>query len=181
MWMARGCQGHGCQRCKSPWTQKSSGYTYSGQGHQDCYRHLRSCQRLIMQTLSTASAAVTAMQQGSTQVHKQQEKHREDGKSAKGRDKDDTSKGKEQDGMKRQNCYCCGATPAHPKCPAKDVVCQNCGNKGHYQKCCKSKRANSGKHSKFKQTQIRGLQTQPVANDILASLQSTHIQATTRH
>ena len=140
-------------------------YTYSGQDHQDCYRHLRSCQRLIMQTLSTASAAVTAMQQGSTQVHKRQEKHREDGKSAKGHDKDDTLKGKEQDGMKRQNCYFCGATPAHPKCPAKDVVCQNCGNKGHYQKCCKSNRANSGKHSKFKQTQIHGLQTQPVAND----------------
>ena len=97
------------------------------------------CQRSIMQTLSTASAAATAIQQGSTQVHKLQEKHREDGKSRKGHDKDDTSQDK--DGMKRQDCYCCGARPAHPmsKCPAKDVTCHNCGKKGHYQTCYKSK------------------------------------------
>ena len=120
------------------------------------------CQRSIMQTLSTASAAATAIQQGSTQVHKLQEKHREDGKSRKGHDKDDTSQDK--DGMKRQDCYCCGARPAHPKskCPAKDVTCHNCGKKGHYQKCCKSKRAKPGKNRKFKQTQVHGLQTQPV-------------------
>ena len=37
------------------------------------------CQRSIMQTLSTASAAATAIQQGSSQIHKLQEKHREDG------------------------------------------------------------------------------------------------------
>ena len=42
------------------------------------------CQRSIMQTLSTASAADTAIQQGSTQVHKLQENHREDRKSEKG-------------------------------------------------------------------------------------------------
>jgi len=41
------------------------------------------CQRSIMQTLSTASAAAKAIQQGSTQVHKLQENHREDGKSGK--------------------------------------------------------------------------------------------------
>ena len=48
------------------------------------------CQRSIMQTLSTASAAATAIQQGSTQVHKLQENHREDGKSEKGYGKDPT-------------------------------------------------------------------------------------------
>ena len=34
------------------------------------------CQRKIMLTLSTASAAAIAIQQGSTQVHKLQENHR---------------------------------------------------------------------------------------------------------
>ena len=87
------------------------------------------CQRSIMQTLSTASAAATAIQQGSTQIHKLREKHREDGKSRKGHDKDDTSQDK--DGTKRQDCYCCGARPAHPrsKCPAKDITCHSCGKK----------------------------------------------------
>ena len=120
------------------------------------------CQRSIMQTLSTASAAATAIQQGSTQVHKLQENHQEDGKSEKGHGKNFTSQDK--DGMKRQDCYCCGARPAHPKskCPAKDVICHNCGKKGHYQKCCKSKRAKPGKNRKFKQTQVHDLQTQPV-------------------
>ena len=120
------------------------------------------CQRSIMQTLSTASAAATAIQQGSTQIHKLQEKHREDGKSRKGHGKDDTSQDK--DGTKRQDCYCCGARPPHPKskCPARDVTCHSCGKKGHYQKCCKSKRAKPGKNRNFKQTQVHGLQTQPV-------------------
>ena len=115
-----------------------------------------------MQTLSTASVAATAIQQGSTQIHKPQEKHREDGKSRKGHGKDDTSQDK--DGTKRQDCYCCGARPAHPKskCPARDVTCHSCGKKGHYQKCCKSKRAKPGKSRNFKQTQVHGLQTQPV-------------------
>ena len=120
------------------------------------------CQRSIMQTLSTASAVATAIQQGSNQIHKLREKHREDGKSRKEHDKDDTSQDK--DGMKRQDCYCCGARPAHPKskCPAKDVTCHSCDKKGHYQKCCKSKRTKPGKNRKFKQTQVHGLQTQPV-------------------
>ena len=118
------------------------------------------CQRLIMQTLSAALAATTAIQQGSTQVHKLQGNHQEDGKSEKGHRKNFTSQDK--DGMKRQDCYCCGARPAHPKCPAKDVICHNCGKKGHYQKCCKSKRAKPGKNRTFKQTQVHDLQTQPV-------------------
>ena len=120
------------------------------------------CQRSIMQTLSTASAAVTAIQQGSSEVHKLQASQQEDGKTIKGQDKEDTSKRKDQEGIKRQNCYCCGTRTAHPKskCPARDVVCHKCGKKGHYQKCCKSK-TKSGKH---KQTQVHGLQAQ-VGND----------------
>ena len=41
----------------------------------------------------------------------------------------------------RRSCYCCGATPSHPKrdCPAKDSDCFKCGRKGHFTKCCKSK------------------------------------------
>ena len=59
------------------------------------------CQRSIMQTLSTASAAATGIQQGSTQLHKLQGNHQEDGKSEKGHGKNFTSQDK--DGMKRQN------------------------------------------------------------------------------
>ena len=91
------------------------------------------CQRSIMQTLGRARAAVTAIQQGSTQVHKVQTKHRKGEKSAKGPSKGKFPKAKEQEGTKRQSCFCCGATPAHPKseCPAKNVVCHRCGRKGH--------------------------------------------------
>ena len=137
------------------------------------------CQRSIMQTLSTASAAATAIQQGSTQVHKLQENHQEDGKSEKGHRKNFTSQDK--DGMKQQDCYCCGARPAHPKskCPAKDVICHNCGKKGHYQKCCKSKRAKPGKNRKFKQTQVQKCRHNQWTE--IASLQSTRIQAPTCH
>ena len=52
------------------------------------------CQRSIMQTLSTASAAATAIQQGSTQVHKLQGNHQEDGKSEKGHKKNSIPKTK---------------------------------------------------------------------------------------
>ena len=135
------------------------------------------CQRSIMQTLSTASAAATAIQQGSTQVHKLQGNHQEYGKSEKGHGKNFNSQDK--DGMKRQDCYCCGARPAHPKskCPAKDVICHNCGKKGYYQKCCKSKRAKPGKNRTFKQTQVHDLLTQPV--DRISQPPINRIQAPT--
>ena len=44
--------------------------------------------------------------------------------------------------QRRQSCYCCGATPSHPKskCPAKDAVCRGCNKTGHYEKVCRSKR-----------------------------------------
>ena len=50
-------------------------------------------------------------------------------------------------GSKRQSCYCCGATPGHPrsKCPARDAVCRSCTKVGHYEKVCRSKRS-SVKH-----------------------------------
>ena len=53
------------------------------------------CQRSILQTLSKASTAATAIQQGSTQVHELQENHREDGKSETGHGKDVVSRSKE--------------------------------------------------------------------------------------
>lgn len=68
-----------------------------------------------MQTLSTtpASAAATAIKQGSTEVHSLQDKHREDGRSEKGHGKNDTSKDKDE--MTWQHVYCCGGRPAHPR------------------------------------------------------------------
>ena len=57
------------------------------------------CQRSIMQTLSTTSAKVTAIQQGSTEVHKLQANQQEDGKTINGQNKQDTSKIKDQEGI----------------------------------------------------------------------------------
>ena len=125
-----------------PWTQKSNGVRVSDVlGRELRYDKLTAdrdmkiatniynsnCQRSTMQTLSTVSAAATAIQQGSTQVHKLQEKNRKDGKSGQGHDKDDTSQNK--DGMKGQDCYWWGGRPAHPNSqyPAKDVMYHNCG------------------------------------------------------
>ena len=49
----------------------------------DIYMYDRDCQRSIMQTVITGSAAATAIQQGSTPVHKLQEKRRQDEKIRK--------------------------------------------------------------------------------------------------
>ena len=78
------------------------------------------CQRSIMQTLRTA----TAIQQGSTQIHKVQTKHQKGGKSTEWSNRNKTSKDKEHGETKRQSCVCCGAKPAHPRsqCSAKDVT-----------------------------------------------------------
>ena len=65
------------------------------------------CQRSVMQTLSTATAAATAIQQGSTQIHKMQTKHQKDGKSTEWSNRNKTSKDKEHDETKRQSCFCC--------------------------------------------------------------------------
>lgn len=41
-----------------------------------------------------------------------------------------------------QHCGRCGKTPSHTKdkCPAKEIACHKCGIKGHYAKCCRTKR-----------------------------------------
>ncbi|PFX30005.1 Retrovirus-related Pol polyprotein [Stylophora pistillata] len=118
------------------------------------------CQRSIMQTLSTATAATTAIQQGSTQIHKGQAKHQKGGKSTEWSNLDKTSKDKEHGEKKRQSCFCCGAKPAHPRsqCPAKDVTCHKCGKKGHYKKCCKSKTGKQSTTGEPRQVQVHGLQ-----------------------
>lgn len=59
------------------------------------------CQRSIMQTLSTATAATTAIQQGSTQIHKVQAKYQKGGKSTEWSKRDKTFKDKEHGETKR--------------------------------------------------------------------------------
>ena len=83
------------------------------------------CQRSIMQTLSTATAAATAIQQESTQIQKVQTKCQKGGKSTEWSNRDKTSKDKEHGKTKRQSFFCCGAKPAHPRS-------HKCGKKGHY-------------------------------------------------
>ncbi|PFX14801.1 Retrovirus-related Pol polyprotein from transposon 17.6 [Stylophora pistillata] len=129
------------------------------------------CQRSIMQTLSTATAATTAIQQGSTQIHKVQAKYQKDGKSMEWSNRDKMSKDKEHGETKRQSCFCCGAKPAHPRsqCPAKDVTCHKCGKKGHYKKCCKSKTGKQSTTGEPRRVQVHGLQapqTGATANQI---------------
>ena len=111
------------------------------------------CQRSILQILSTASAAATAIQQGSTQVHNWQatRKSPRRWKIRKGTGKMSLSKTRME--WNEEN----------DKCPAKYIITMSqLWKKGHYQKCCKRKRAKPGKNSKFKQTQVHDLQTQPV-------------------
>ena len=83
------------------------------------------CQRSILQTPSTETPAPTAIQQGSTQIHKVQTKREKCGKSTEWSNRDKASKDKEHGDTKRQSCFCCGAKPVHPRsqCPAKDVTC----------------------------------------------------------
>ena len=104
------------------------------------------CQRSIMHTVSTATTAATAIQQGSTQIHKVQTKHQKGRKSTEWSNRDKMSKDKEHSETKRRSCFICGAKPAHPRlqCPAKDVTCHKSGKKGHYKKCCKSKTGKQG-------------------------------------
>ena len=118
------------------------------------------CQRPIMQTLSTATAAATAIQQGSTQIHKVQTKHQKGGKSTEWSNRVKTSIDKERGETKRQSCFSCGAKPAHPRsqCPAKDVTCHKCGKKEHYKKCYKSKTGKQGTTGEPRQVQLHGLQ-----------------------
>ena len=118
------------------------------------------CQRSIMQTLSTATAAATAIQQGSTQIHKVQAKHQKGGKSTEWSNRDKTFRNKENGETKRQSCFCCGAKPAHPRsqCPAKDVTSHKCRKKGNYKKCCKSKTGKQGTTGEPRQVQVHGLQ-----------------------
>jgi len=85
-WMARERQKHSPQECNSSWIKKKLVYQKCLEENQDTLKadrvieiatddHNSDCQRSVMQTLSTASAAATAIHQGSTQVHKVHEKH----------------------------------------------------------------------------------------------------------
>ena len=118
------------------------------------------CQRSIMQTLSTATAAATTIQQVSTQIHKVQTKHQKGGKSTAQSNRDKKSKDKEHGESKRQSCFSFGVKAAHPRsqCPAKDVTCHKCGKKGHYKTCCKSKTGKQGTTGKPRQFQLHSLQ-----------------------
>jgi len=99
MWMARWRQRHRPQKCNSSWTQKKTlVYQKCLEENQDTLKadrvieiatdvHNSDCEISNMQTLSTASAAATAIEQGSTQLH---EKHWQDGKLEKGHGKNDT-------------------------------------------------------------------------------------------
>lgn len=113
-----------------------------------------------MQTVSTATAATTATQQGSTQIHKVQAKHQKGGESTEWSNRDKTSKEKEHGETKRQSCFSCRAKPTHPRWqrPAKDVTCHKCGKKGHYKNCCKSKTGKQGTTGEIRQVQVHGLQ-----------------------
>ena len=165
--MARRHEGNGPQERYSPPSKESRSLSKCLEEDQDSLTAERvieittllynsDCLRSTMQTLSTA----TAIQQGSTQIHKVQTKHQKGGKSTEWSNQDKTSKDKEHGETKRQGCFCCAAKPAHPRsqCPAKDVTCHKCGKKGHYKKCCKSKTGKQGTTGEPRKVQVHGLQ-----------------------
>ena len=111
MWMARRHEGDGSQERYSP-SKESRSLSKCLEEDQDSLTAERvieiatllynsDCQRSIMQTPSTATAAATAIQQGLTQIHKVQTNHQKGGKSTKWSNQDKTSKDKEHGETKR--------------------------------------------------------------------------------
>ena len=86
----------------------------------------------IMQSLSATTTAATAVQNPSvSELHMVQVRHNREGSSTE----------KRNQGM-HKSCYCCEATPSHPKkeCPKRDAQCYKCGKKGHFKGSCMSKK-----------------------------------------
>jgi len=87
-------------------------------------------------------------------------------------------KGRDQEGTKRQNCYCLGARPVHPKseCPGKDAVCHKCGRKRAITKS--AARAKQLKQADLvSQDRLKYIACRHNQGPVLASLQSnTHLQ-----
>ena len=79
--------------------------------------------RSIMQTLSTATAAATAMQQGSTQIHKVQTKHQKGGKSTKWSNRDKTSKNKEDGETKKTKLFLLWSKACSPQIAVSGQGC----------------------------------------------------------
>ena len=113
MWMSRGREGHGTQERCSPRSKESKSLSKVFEEDQDSLTTERvieiatllydsASQRSIMQTLSTATATATAIQQGSTQIHKVQTKHQKGGESIEWSNRDKTAKDKEHSETKWQ-------------------------------------------------------------------------------
>ena len=188
MWIARGRQRHGSQKCNSPWTQKSNDvsepfgreprYAYSVQDHRDCYRHLQWW--LSKKDYADSQHSIGSSHSHTTRINSSSQATRKSPirwKSEKGHEKNVTSHVK--DGMKRQDCYCCGAKPAYrkSKCPAKDVICHNCGKKGTTRSVAKAREQNQARTESS--NKLRYITCRHSQWTEKASLQSTRIQATT--
>jgi len=87
----------------------------------------------------------------------------------------------DKDRMKPQDCYCCAARLAHPKsnCPAKDVMCHNWGKKGTTRSVAKAREQNQARTESSNKLKYMACRHNRWTK--IASLQSTHIQATTCH
>ena len=55
---------------------------------------------------------------------------------------------------KQQSCTRCGISPSHSRqnCPAREATCHKCNGKGHYKRCCRTKR-------------VRGIEERQSASD----------------
>ena len=55
---------------------------------------------------------------------------------------------------KKQSCTRCGISPSHSRqnCPAREAICRKCNGKGHYKRCCRTKR-------------VRGIEERQSASD----------------
>ena len=72
-----------------------------------------------MHTVSTATTAATAIQQGSTQIHKVQTKHQKGRKSTEWSNRDKMSKNKEHSETKRQIFFLVAQSLLTPDCSVR--------------------------------------------------------------
>ena len=110
-------------------------------------------ERLLLDPDLTLGKAVTIIRE-SESVHQQQTFLRGEGtelvtidavKTSRNLAKKTTGTGLSSVQFRQMTCSRCRRSPIHDAntCPARDAVCRNCGERGHFQRVCRSKRVSA--------------------------------------